>query len=316
MLRTLALFCFLLGVSVSATPITFTELFRATPSDAPVYRTVGERGLRVHRFAPAGLAPGERRPAMVWIHGGAWRGGAADVFFPHARYLATRGIVAFSIEYRLVSPSSLGVADCVEDCRAAIRYLRAHAAELGIDPARIAVGGDSAGGHLAAALATLPTGDAESRPDALVLYNPVLDLTEGDWTRFVEGGVALDTKKSQPPASPEALARARALSPVFHVGAGLPRTLLIHGLADKVVPATQAERFAAAASAAGAQCELQLLPAISHAFIVPRYKAPEPVVVDALRAADNFLVSLGWLTGEPTLVPSDPVDWVPLAPKR
>ena len=109
---------------------------------------------------------------------------------------------------RLITPKALGVADCVADCRAAIRYLRAHASELGIDPHRIAVGGDSAGGHLAASLATLDDADAASRLDALLLYNSVLDLTEGDWIRFVIGGPGLNDKKNPRHDSPEDIARA------------------------------------------------------------------------------------------------------------
>lgn len=85
--------------------------------------------------------------------------------------------------------------------------------------------------------------------------------------------------------------------------------MLVHGLDDKVVPPSQAERFAAAAKVAGHRCDLILLPATSHAFIVPRYKAPESAVVSAIRSADTFLVSLGWLSGEPTLERSQPPAW-------
>jgi acetyl esterase len=308
MIRSLALLIGISGFTATAAPVTLAELLRASPTDAPVYRMVDGRALHLHRFAPDGLVAGDSRPAVVWIHGGAWRGGSAEVSPPHARYFATRGAVGFSLEYRLISPAALTVADCVADCRAALAYLRAHARELGVDPARIAVGGDSAGGHLAAALATLPAADATARPDALLLYNPVLDLTEGNWTRFVEGGPGLAIKTT-PPATPAALERARALSPVYHVGAGLPPVLLQHGLADQVVPASQAERFAAAAQAAGARCELRLLPGVAHAFVVPRYRASEGVVMEAVRAADRFLVSLGWLEGAPTLIASDPPAW-------
>jgi acetyl esterase len=300
----------LTGCTATAAAVTFAELLRASPTDAPVYQTVDGRALHLHRFAPEGLAAGDSRPAVVWIHGGAWRGGSAEVFYPHARYFATRGAVGFSLEYRLISPAALTVADCVADCRAALAYLRANARELGVDPARIAVGGDSAGGHLAAALATLPApaATATARPDALLLYNPVLDLTEGNWTRFVEGGPGLAVKTT-PPATPAALERARALSPVYHIGAGLPPVLLQHGLDDHVVPASQAERFTAAAKAAGARCELRLLPGVAHAFVVPRYRASEGVVLEAVRAADRFLGSLGWLEREPTLIASDPPAW-------
>ncbi len=294
-------------------PPTLAELLAAPAPETRVYRQIDGRELRLFIFTPP--APGMAaatppRPALVFFHGGAWRGGSPEVFFPHARYFATRGLVAISVEYRLITPQALGVADCVEDARAALRFVREHAASLGIAPDRIAAGGDSAGGHLAACLATVPGGDAASRPDALVLYNPVLDLTVGDWVRFVLGGARLDLKgAAQPPASPDELARAAALSPILHVGPGLPPSLLLQGSDDRVTPPEHAQRFAEAALAAGARCELQLLPATGHAFVVPRYRAPEPVVVETLRETDRFLARLGWLEGDPTLTPSDPPAW-------
>ncbi len=311
----LVILCLTLAARSFAAPTTLAPLLDGPPGVERTYLTTAEgRALKLFQFSPVELST-TPRPAVVWIHGGAWRGGTADGFFPHARYFATRGAVGFSIEYRLVTPEALGVADCVADCRAAIRYLRTHAAEFGIDPHRIAVGGDSAGGHLAAALSTLDDTDDGARPDAVLLFNPVLDLTEGEWVRFVVGGLSLNDKKAPRPATPDSIARAAALSPVFHVRAGQPPALLVHGLDDHVVPPSQAERFAAAAKAVGNRCDLSLLPGTSHAFIVPRYTAPEPVVVAAIRATDTFLISLGWLTGEPTLTNSEPPAWQTIAPK-
>lgn len=304
----IALLPLLLVASGHATEPTLARLLEGPAPVERVYRGIDGRDLRIFIFTPASSdAP---RPAVVWFHGGAWRGGSPEVFFPHARYFAERGLVSISVEYRLITPEALGVADCVDDARAALRFIRENAVSLGIDPARIAAGGDSAGGHLAACLATVPGGDAASRPAALLLYNPVLDLTVGDWIRFVLGGARLNLKgAAQPAATPEELARAAALSPVLHVAANLPPTLLVQGADDKVTPPLFAERFAAAARETGARCDLQLLPATGHAFVVPRYKFPEPVVAEAIRSADRFLASLGWLEGEPTLVLSDPPAW-------
>ena len=270
-------------------------------------------------FAPANQKPGQLRPAIVCIHGGAWVAGNAEVFFPHARYFASRGMVAFSINYRLASADGFGLPDCLEDCKAALRYVRAHAAEWSVDPHRIAVLGDSAGGHLAAALGTvdgfdnLPVegGGVSALPDAMILCNPIVDLTEGDWGKYVIRGAALD-KKATPEnkvMNAEQRTLARRLSPLFQVRPGQPPTLLMHGLDDHVVDPAQARQFAEAMRAVGNRCDLTLIEGARHAFIMPKYTAPEPTVVNAIRQADQFLASLGWLPDAPTLELSNPPAW-------
>jgi acetyl esterase/lipase len=295
------------------------DFMRTPPAQEIIYATRDGQPLVLHTFRPTGPAPGERRPAIVWIHGGAWVGGTTDGFMPHARYFARRGLVAFNLTYRLVRPGETTIADCIRDCRSALRYLRTHAAELGLDPKRIAVAGDSAGAHLAAALGTLPGFDHpdddlrfSGRPDAMLLYNPIVDLTEGEWLRYAVAGDALANRKSPLPSDATSLARARALSPLFHVAADQPPALLMHGRADKIVPVAQAERFAAATTALGNRCDLICPPDLGHAFVIAGYKWPEPVVVDAVRAADRFLASLDWLTGDPTLTVSPTPAWKPL----
>jgi acetyl esterase/lipase len=221
----------------------------------------------------------------------------------------------------LITPDGPRISDCIADCKSALRYLRTHAAELAIDPQRIAVAGDSAGGHLAAALGTLEDNDdpqdnraVSAQPNAMLLFNPVLDLTEDDWVRYVVGGKALRDRTSPRPSSLEATVQARALSPLFHVRTGLPPTLLMHGRADVIVPWSQAQRFADAMRGAGNRCDLVLLEKTGHAFVVAYYKSPESVVVEIARTADGFLHSLGWLKGEPTLSVSSPPAWQPKSP--
>ncbi len=280
------------------------------------YAQRGGKSLVLNAFKPQGIRPGEAAPALVLIHGGGWVGGTPDAFMLMARYFATRGMATFNITYRLAKPGESGVEDCLKDCRSALRYIRAHAEKLGVDPNRIAVLGDSAGGHLAAALGTLGGFDhpddnlsVSAVADAMVLYNPIVDMTEGDWIRFAVGGQALADRKSPRPEAPHEVAAARALSPVFHVKPQQPPALLIHGRADKIVPVSQAERFAAAAEEAGNRCDLIVLEETGHAFVVPAYKSPEPVVVSAVQEADRFLHSLGWISGDPTLSVSAEPAW-------
>ncbi len=234
-------------------------------------------------FAPSGTSA-PPRPAAVFIHGGGWAGGDANLFAPHARYYASRGLVGISVRYRLAKEGGTGTTpfDCVADVKSAIRYIRAHATELGVDPHRIAVLGDSAGGHLAAAAALLPGLDAadddvavSARPDVLVLYNPVIDTTPPDGWNLAVWGESV-------------VARAADLSPLDHVGPGAPPTLVIHGTADTVVPLASSERFVAALCAAGNRARLEKLAGAGHAFIVPGY-SDNATLARALAVTDEFL---------------------------
>jgi acetyl esterase/lipase len=282
----------------------------AAAPESVVIKTVGGQDVKLEFFRPQGVEKSERRPAILWVHGGAWVGGTTEATTPHARYFASRGMFAANVAYRLATPDKVTVADCLADCRAAVRYLRDHAEKLGIDPARIAVAGDSAGGHLAASLGTLPDADVSSRPDAMLLYNPIVDMTEDDWIRYAVGGEALANKKSPRPSALEDVALALALSPVFHVTAGQVPSILLHGRADHVVKVSQAERFAEASRSVGSRCDLVIYEDnIGHAFVLAGYKYPEPVVVEAIRAGDGFLVSLGWLKDGPTLTVSNSPAW-------
>jgi acetyl esterase/lipase len=134
----------------------------------------------------------------------------------------------------------------------------------------------------------------------MVLFNPLTDFTDSSFMRVVIGGEALtgSNKQAQPVASQEQLALAQRLSPLFRVRPGLPPTLLLHGTADKVIDPSQSIQLERALSRLGNHCELQLLAGLPHAFVIPAYKSPPAVVVDALSRADHFLVSLGFLSGE------------------
>ena len=176
------------------------------------------RTLDVYRPSPAPAA-GAKRPAVVLIHGGGWSGGTRKLLAPHARWFAGKGLVAVNISYRLTAAPGVRVADCVADAKSAVAWVRAHAADWGIDPARIAVAGESAGGHLAACTGLMAPQPA--RANALILFNPVIDTASADGWRMDASYTAEDR---------------RALSPAHHVASGAPPTLVVHGEADKVTP--------------------------------------------------------------------------------
>lgn len=115
------------------------------------YKTVGKRALKLYVTRPAGWKASDSRPAIVFFHGGGWVGGAPGQFTEHAKYFASRGMVAVQVQYRLLDRKRADPpTTCVQDAKSAMRWVRSHAEKLGVDPNRIASAGGSAGGHLAA----------------------------------------------------------------------------------------------------------------------------------------------------------------------
>ena len=216
------------------------------PTRKVVYKTVAGRPLHLHVFEPAGYAPTDARPVFLLIHGGGWTGGTPRKFYPMAAHFAGLGMVGVSLEYRLkkAGPGTT-VFDCVKDGRSAVRYLRGHAPDLGIDPEKIVVGGGSAGGHVAAATALFDGIDQQGEdtsisciPDGLVLYYPVIDTSENGYGQEKIGR------------------RWRELSPVDTVKPNLPPTILFHGTGDTVTPFSGAKLFCERMQAAGNSCQL------------------------------------------------------------
>ena len=151
-----ALVLILLMLSVGAPLARAYDIPGFTPDQIiPFKQTVNSTGgavtLNLHVFTPPGHQPSHQRPAIVFFFGGGWVDGSASHFHPQCEYLASRGMVAISAEYRVKNLHGTTPQECVKDGKSAIRYVRQNAAALGIDPNRIAAGGGSAGGHVAAA---------------------------------------------------------------------------------------------------------------------------------------------------------------------
>ena len=259
-------------------------------AESRVYKTVGETKLYLHVFQPAERRKGEKLPAIIFFFGGGWTNGTVRQFVKHSEHLASRGMVAVIADYRVRSRHGVTPLECVADAKSAVRWLRAHAAEFGVDARRIAASGGSAGGHLAASAALAVQFDEKSEdlkvsstPNALVLFNPALDLS-GPRLREMIGEKALD------------------ISPLQLVRKGAPPTIIFHGTADTTVPIKQAEDFCAAMKMRGSRCELKSFEGRAHGFF--NYGRGDNSDFNAtLRATDEFLVSLGYLKAEPASSP-------------
>jgi acetyl esterase/lipase len=257
----------------------------ARAGETRVYKKAGERELKLLIDKPAGWQAGDRRPAIAFFFGGGWVGGTPEQFARHSAYLASRGMVGVRVEYRTIPKGDPGPPRvCCADAKSALRHVRANAAELGIDPGRIAAAGGSAGGHLAAFTALVDgqddPGDDRSvpcKPNALVLFNPVFDNGPGEWGHKRLGE------------------RYRDFSPAHHIAKDAPPTVVFLGDSDQLIPVRVAERFQARMRQAGARCDLEITAGAGHGYF-----NREPHLSRTIVAMDRFLASLGWLEGPPT----------------
>jgi acetyl esterase/lipase len=209
----------------------------------------GGRDITMDLFEPA-KRDRAALPCIIVIHGGAWRFNEKEWFGPHAAYLARAGYVAVNINYRKLPDYS--VRECVEDAKSAVRWVRKRAADIGVDPQRIGALGGSAGGHLAAVLAT--TEDATAKVDLAVGF-ATADLGHPALSNFVKE-VGLTE------------ADARELGAFPQIGTQSSPILLIHGTADDAVPVVVSKDLHARYQDRGASSELVLLDGYHHVFYV------------------------------------------------
>ncbi|MFN0121954.1 MAG: alpha/beta hydrolase, partial [Blastocatellia bacterium] len=262
---------------------------KATPAPATldgatthIYKTVGNVKLPLHMFTPTGHKATDKRAAIVFFFGGGWTNGTPAQFQEHGKYLASRGMIAISVEYRVKSRHNVTPVECVTDARSAMRWVRGHAREHGIDPNRIAAGGGSAGGHLAATLATVNGFDESGedtkisvRPAALVLFNPALDLVA------FGRDFGLGDKTA-------------AISPLQQLRGKQPPTIIFHGTADTTVPIKQARDYCAAMKKEGNTCEVKEYEGRNHGFF-NHGRGNGQDYKSTVQAMDAFLVALGYL---------------------
>lgn len=251
-----------------------------------IYKSTPQGELKLHLWSP--MTDGKDRPCIVFFFGGGWTSGTYRQFARQSEYLASRGMVAASAEYRIRKIHKTTPDVCVEDAKSAIRWVRANAEKLGIDSSKVIAAGGSAGGHLAAATALVPGFDADGDdlsisaiPNAMVLYNPGTNpsLSGRKVVRSKEGN---DITK--------------AISPTLFLDKKTPPAILFYGSEDTNGLA-QGVEYAAKARELGLDVELWLAPDKPHGF----FNDTPWLEVTTLRL-DQYLTKLGYLSGEPTIV--------------
>ncbi|MFK5924720.1 MAG: alpha/beta hydrolase [Verrucomicrobiota bacterium] len=256
---------------------------------AEIYKHASGDDLYLYIFNPQGHDPAkDQRAAVVFFFGGGWNGGSTGQFKQHAAYLASRGMVAILADYRVASRQKTTPRECVADGKSALRWVREHATRLGIDPKRIAAGGGSAGGHVAAATGIVKgldddAGDStiSSKANALALYNPVYDN------------------------GPQGYGNSRVkdywkeISPLHNLDKNSPPTIVFLGTKDNLIPVATAEKFKSKMQELGIKSELHLYQDQPHGFF-NEGKGGSEIFLDTLRKTDAFFVSIGYLEGKPT----------------
>jgi len=248
----------------------------ADPANMAVLRDIeyvpgGHERLKLDLYLPQDADPTGKRPLIVWIHGGAWLGGSKAPC-PALRFV-NRGYAVASINYRL-SQHALFPAQ-IEDCKAAIRWLRANAGQYHLDPNRIGVWGASAGGHLVALLGT--TGDVKEfdvGPNASVSSRVQAVCDFFGPTDFTKMSSFPSTMKHDAPDSPEAKLiggpvqenkdKVQRANPITYVTKDDPPFLIVHGDKDPLVPHNQSEILLDALKKAGVEATLYTIAGGGH----------------------------------------------------
>ncbi|MCX7885743.1 MAG: alpha/beta hydrolase fold domain-containing protein [Verrucomicrobiae bacterium] len=262
-----------------------------------VYKKTPQGELKLIVTFPADWKPGDRRPGVVFFSGGAWANSLINQFKDRAEYFAGRGLIGVRVDYRAFKSHGTGPDKAVEDARSAMRWLRAKAPELGLDPNRLAAGGSSAGGHLAACTATPVAPDdpgddlkISCAPNALLMVNCVADFKGMDETekfkQRVPGGTAMGER----------------LSPARHLSAKWPPTLILDGDRDRWFDL--AKTVVKKLVVLGVRAELWIAPGEGHPF-----SNFSPWREASIAKMDEFLASLGWLQGPPTITVPPGAQW-------
>lgn len=248
-----------------------------------LYKQIEDTKLYMEIFYPESesMDSAKRYPVMVFYFGGGWISGNISQFETHAKYFSQRGMVCVLVDYRIKDRQQTTPFESLKDAKSAIRFLRGHADEFQIDTSKIVAAGGSAGGHLAAAAALIDGYNENSDnkfiscvPNALVLFNPVIDNGPGGYGYDRIG----DAYKN--------------FSPLHNIKTGMPPTIIFLGTNDTLIPVETAKYFQKVMEKVKSQCILKLYEGQGHGFF--NHKNLEYYKKTVLET-DEFLQSLGYL---------------------
>lgn len=249
-----------------------------------VYKTTPQAELQIFVHYPPNWSAKDMRPTIVFFFGSGWNNGSMYQFLTQAEYFASRGMVTARADYRVNSRHGTKPEQCVEDGKSAVRWMRKNAHLLGIDPNRIVAAGGSAGGHVAACTYLTEGLNADdedasisSKPNALLLFNPVLSLMEFDLTERAESEES-----------------AKNISPLLNIHSSTPPTMLFYGTQDQFI--AQGQEFVRKTKELGASTDIFIAQNAPHGFF-----NDAPWLQHTMISADRFLIKIGFLTGEPTI---------------
>jgi len=255
------------------------------------YKSINGFSLQAHLFYPDDYRAGEKRATMVIFHGGGFVLGNPSWAFQSGRHYADLGMIAIAAHYRLSNYRDITPIAAIEDAQDLMLWLRANSDSLGIMSNLIAASGWSVGGQLCLTLAIfpaeLPLQNIDTVPNALLLTSPGTD-TRGWFTELLNGA---DIDPLQ-------------FSPVDHVAAGLPPTLILQGRDDTVTPLRDVQRLYDKMIAAGNACEMNIYDGVGHLFTPTAlgdqgWPKPDPAIQSrANERAEGFLRGLGFIGEE------------------
>ena len=247
-----------------------------------LYKSTKQGDLNLYFYRPLDFNKSKTYNCIIFFHGGGWNSGDYKQFERQSMYFASRGMIAISAEYRIKNKHGTTPIQAMEDAKSAIRFLRLNAKSFFINPNRIAAAGGSAGGHLAAVTANIDLFDnvnedlgISSKPNLLVLYNPVIDFGSRKW-------LWIDNPSDA--------------SPVHNISKGSPPTIILTGTNDKIVPVETIMNYKKIMESVDSRCDVILYDGAEHAF----FNRGEDFI-DTVLKSDIFLKSNWYLEGKPTI---------------